>query len=91
MEIPLPQDRVIDGGSFLPLLKGDAITRARTRGVQSALAVSEDVEDAWRLLQICERHPEVGYRLVCKVASAFYEQSLRVNQMLLDNVSWGLE
>ena len=45
--------------------------------------------DAWRA--ICERHPVVGYHLVSRVAGIFYERAIRVNQMLLDNMSWGLE
>jgi CRP-like cAMP-binding protein len=48
---------------------------------------------AWQgddMKAICDQRPDVGYRLVCRAAGIFYERALRVNQMLLDNMSWGL-
>ncbi len=54
-------------------------------GVQSVAWKADAVK------AICERHPEVGYRLVSRAAGVFYERALRINRMLLDNMSWGLE
>jgi CRP/FNR family cyclic AMP-dependent transcriptional regulator len=60
----------------------------------TGVAVGEVTVVAWKaeeMKAICERHPAVGYRIVRMAAAVFYERSLRVNRMLLDNMSWGLE
>jgi CRP-like cAMP-binding protein len=59
----------------------------------TCVAVGDVTVVAWKadaMKAICERHPALGYRFVCMVAAVFYERSLRVNRMLLDNMSWGL-
>ena len=40
---------------------------------------------------ICKRHPAVGYELATRVAALLVGRVMRLNQMILDNVSWGLE
>jgi CRP-like cAMP-binding protein len=40
---------------------------------------------------ICDRHPDAGYRIVCRIAAILCQRMLRFNQLLLDNMSWGLE
>ena len=38
-----------------------------------------------------DKHPEVGYRVVTAVAKLLYERLQQLNQIVLDQVSWGLE
>ncbi len=45
--------------------------------------------DSWK--EICDRHPEVGYKLAVQISAMMVRRLLRVNELLLDNVSWGLE
>jgi CRP/FNR family cyclic AMP-dependent transcriptional regulator len=59
----------------------------------TCVAVGDVTVVAWKADEfnaICERHPAVGYRIVRMAAAVFYERALRVNRMLLDNMSWGL-
>ena len=49
---------------------------------------------AWKAQEAAEfwdRHPEVGYRIVTGVAKLLYWRLQKLNQIILDRVSWGLE
>ncbi len=44
-----------------------------------------EVADFW------DKHPEVGYRIVTGIARLLYQRQQQLNQVILDQVSWGLE
>ncbi len=44
-----------------------------------------EVADFW------DKHPEVGYRIVSGIAKLLYRRLQQLNQVILDQVSWGLE
>jgi CRP-like cAMP-binding protein len=48
----------------------------------------------WKAQEVAEfwdRHPEVGYRIVTGIAKLLYRRLQQLNQVVLDQVSWGLE
>jgi CRP-like cAMP-binding protein len=46
---------------------------------------------AQEAIELWEKHPEVGYRVVSNISKMLYGRLQLLNQIILDRVSWGLE